>query len=116
MWHIETTDRFDEWFNAQVDDVRTQILALLIVLKEKGPVLQRPYADTVKGSEFGNMKELRVQAGGLPYRIFFAFDPYQTGIILCAGCKKGKDQKKFYDKMIKVADEEFKACLMKKRS
>ena len=46
MWIIETTDTLD-------DTHRANVLASLIVL-------QGPYAGTVNGSCYGNMKELRV--------------------------------------------------------
>jgi hypothetical protein len=61
MWTIETTNTFDEWFDILDDIDRTNVLASMIVLQERGPMLSRPYADTVKGSCHNNMKELRVQ-------------------------------------------------------
>jgi len=54
-----------------------------------GPALERPDVDSIKGSRFPNMKELRVQHGGKPYRVFFACDPRQTGILLMGG-RKGR--------------------------
>lgn len=106
MWTIKTTDRFDGWFSTLCVTDRTCVLASLLVLREKGPGLPRPYADAVKGSSYSNMKELRVQSRGYPIRVFFAFDPYRTGILLCAGNKTG-NEKRFYDPMIPVADREF---------
>lgn len=70
MWTIETTNTFDEWFDILDDIDRTNILASMIVLQERGPMLSRPYADTVKGSCQSNMKELRVQSKGDPIRAF----------------------------------------------
>ncbi|EPY2924437.1 type II toxin-antitoxin system RelE/ParE family toxin, partial [Shigella sonnei] len=69
----------------------------------------RPHADTVKGSRHKNMKELRIQYEGHPIRAFFAFDPIRQAIILCAGDKS--NDKKFYDRMIRIADEEFSTHL-----
>lgn len=106
MWTIETTDNFDAWLSEQRDGHRASILAALIVLRQTGPMLPRPWADTVYGSGYSNMKELRVQSGGDPFRLFFAFDPRRRGIVLCAGCKRGLD-KRFYSVMIPVADREF---------
>lgn len=57
MWLIKTTDWFDDWFTSLSDSDRARVLASLIVLREKGPGLPRPYADTVKGSRYNNMKE-----------------------------------------------------------
>ncbi|CAI0824369.1 TPA: type II toxin-antitoxin system RelE/ParE family toxin [Serratia fonticola] len=106
MWEIKTTDTFDEWFSRLEDTDRASVLASLIVLREKGPQLPRPYADTVKGSRYSNMKELRVQNRGIPIRAFFAFDPRRRGILLCAGSKAG-NEKRFYEVMIPIADREF---------
>lgn len=110
MWNIKTTDTFDKWFDALGDTDRTNTLALMIVLRERGPMLPRPYVDSVKGSKHSNMKELRVQSKGNPIRVFFAFDPDQTGILLCGGNKTG-NEKKFYKVMLPVADKEFTAYL-----
>ena len=112
MWAIETTDTFDGWFDSLDDTDRANVLASMIVLRERGPMLSRPYADTVKGSIHSNMKELRVQSKGDPIRAFFAFDPKRKGILLCAGNKTG-DEKRFYDVMIPIADREFTAHLEK---
>lgn len=55
------------------------------------------------------MKELRIQHGGWPIRAFFAFDPVRRAIILCAGDKS--NDKQFYARMIRIADDEFTAHL-----
>lgn len=38
-------------------------------LEHYGPTLGRPYVDTLMGSKYPNMKELRVQHQGRPYLI-----------------------------------------------
>ena len=82
----------------------------MLLLKEKGPHLSRPFADTVKGSEYSNMKELRIQSKGEPLRAFFAFEQERKGILLCAGNKVG-DEKRFYKRMIPLADKEYRIHL-----
>ncbi|WP_412178848.1 hypothetical protein [Proteus terrae] len=37
----------------------------------------------------------------------FAFDNSRQAIILCAGNKKGRNEKQFYNNLIKTADEQF---------
>ena len=106
MWAVITTDTFDEWFDHLDDTDRANMLAGMLLLREKGPTLPRPYADTVAGSKFSNMKELRVQSKGKPLRAFFAFDPKRQAILLCAGNKSGME-KKFYKRMITLADREY---------
>jgi len=48
------------------------------------------------------MRELRVQSRGKPLRVFYAFDPRRTAILLIGGDKTG--DKRFYKRMIPVAD------------
>jgi hypothetical protein len=49
------------------------------------------------------MRELRVQSGGHPVRIFYAFDPRRSAILLIGGDKTGDNR--FYEKMIPLADK-----------
>jgi len=48
------------------------------------------------------MRELRAQSGGRPLRIFYAFDPRRTAILLIGGDKTGNDR--FYEEYIPIAD------------
>ncbi len=61
-----------------------------------------PRCSDVRGSKHGNMRELRVQVGGDPYRIFYAFDPRRAAILLIGGSKA--DDERFYERMIPIAD------------
>ncbi|WP_337177878.1 type II toxin-antitoxin system RelE/ParE family toxin [Paludisphaera sp.] len=69
--------------------VREAILAKVELLREEGPNLGRPAVDTARGSIFTNMKELRVQHAGQPWRVLFAFDPARRAILLVGGNKAG---------------------------
>jgi hypothetical protein len=107
MWAIQTRKVFRDWLEQQNDADRENVLALLKVLREIGPGLGRPYADTLKGSTITNLKELRVQSAGAPIRVLFAFDPNREGVILCAGHKN--NEKRFYREMIALAEAEFES-------
>jgi hypothetical protein len=85
------------------------MLAVMGHLRFWGPCLPRPYADTVNGSRFANMKELRVQHQGKPVRAFYIFDYRRNAVLLCAGDKS--KTKRFYESMITIADKEFIAWL-----
>lgn len=105
MWKIIQTNQFYEWFahSEEVDDdARESIYAVVDVLKRTGPKLGRPYVDSLKESRHDNMKALRVQSKGRPFRIFFAFDPHRQAVLLIGGNKSG--DKRFYGRMIAVAD------------
>ncbi|WP_336981460.1 MULTISPECIES: type II toxin-antitoxin system RelE/ParE family toxin [unclassified Cedecea] len=110
MWSIKMTDTFDAWVTASDDMTKACVMAGVVLLKERGPLLGRPYADTVKGSQYSNMKELRIQCRGEPLRIFFAFDIKRCAILLCAGNKAG-NEKRFYNVMVPLADNEFRPHL-----
>jgi hypothetical protein len=109
LWTVILTSRFCSWLQEQEEGMQEKILADLTNLETYGPRLSRPYADTVNGSRYKNMKELRVQYSGRPVRAFFAFDPKRHAIVLCAGDKSNDRQ--FYSTMIRIADEEFTAHL-----
>jgi hypothetical protein len=62
------------------------------------------------------MREMRVQSGGRPLRIFYAFDPRRSAILLIGGDKTG--DKRFYERMIPIADtlyDEHLAALAKEK-
>ncbi|MDT8852899.1 type II toxin-antitoxin system RelE/ParE family toxin [Pantoea dispersa] len=109
MWEIIFTDTFREWLRAQDNKLKKRIAAALLNLQHYGPLLPRPYADTVNGSRFHNMKELRIQYAGQPIRALYAFDTQRKAVILCAGNKSG--DKQFYARIICLADQLFTAYL-----
>ena len=110
-WTVEFEDEFEAEFDEFTDPVKMELLARARVLAQFGPTLGRPHVDTLNGSEYANMKELRFNADGGVWRVAFAFDPRRKAILLCGGDKEGKNQKRFYRDLIRVADRRFKAHL-----
>jgi hypothetical protein len=108
-WAVEMVDEFEPEFDALHEDVQTEILALSLVLEEFGPQLGRPRVDTLNGSRYANMKELRFSAADGEWRVAFAFDPRRKAILLVAGDKSGGGEKRFYRELIRKADERFDA-------
>lgn len=99
-WKTIVSDEFIEWFKTLDADAREAVNGDLAVLRMHGPMLGRPYVDTLKGSRHANMKELRVSHEVI--RVLFAFDPERKALLLCGGSKK--NDKKFYERMIELAD------------
>src|SRR5439155_20139613 len=97
----EGTDEFAAWYDNLTDEEAERVDAAVEILQVRGPSLGRPIADTLQGSRHPNMKELRPPGGYL--RIFFAFDPRRTAILLIGG-DKAKRWAEFYDEMIPIAD------------
>ena len=114
-WAVEMANEFKPEFDALHEDVRTEILALALVLQEFGPQLGRPCVDTLKGSRHANMKELRFNALDGEWRVAFAFDPRRKAILLVAGDKSGGSEKRFYRELIRKADNRFDAHLARIR-
>ncbi len=106
-WNITNTASFETWFDIQSEEVRVAILAHLKALAAEGPHLGRPYCDTLKGTTVANLKELRVQVGGAPYRVLFAFDSERAAVLLIGGNKAGS--KRWYDVTIPIAEKLFTA-------
>lgn len=98
------TSEFDAWVDQQTKATQAAVRYVLRILGGTGPMLGRPYADTLKGSSFANMKELRINANRLAIRIAFAFDPERNAVILVAGDKRGVSEKLFYRRLIEKAD------------
>jgi hypothetical protein len=108
-WDVLADEDFAAWLLEQPDRVQVRVAAAVLVLSEFGPQLGRPRVDTVYGSAFDNMKELRVKVGRSPYRILFAFDPIRRAVLLVGG-DKGCD-KRWYDVNIPIADDRFQRHL-----
>ena len=105
MWLVKTTAVFDGWFADLDDDAQAEVIATVALLKLLGPRLGRPHADTLNGSKYANMKELRARTADTVLRIAFAFDPARSGILLVGGAKSGVSKNLFYKQLIDKADK-----------
>lgn len=101
-WEVEFTEEFGIWWDGLSEEEQDSVAFGVRLLEEKGPHLPRPHADIVKGSQFPNMKELRCQHEGRPYRVLFAFDPRRVGILLIGGDKTGNAH--WYEEYVPLAD------------
>lgn len=101
-WKVETTDEFLAWWQGLSEQEQEDVNAYVSLLEERGPNLPHPYSSGINGSKHRHMRELRVQSGGDPIRIFYAFDPRRVAILLTGGDKTGDDR--FYQVMIPQAD------------
>jgi hypothetical protein len=99
---VEYTDEFEAWWDGLDEAEQRRVNFSVGLLIDEGPALGRPHVDTLKGSRFPNLKELRVQHEGRPYRVFFAFDPHRMCMLLIGGDKTGN--KRFYEEMVPKAE------------
>jgi len=101
-WDVEYTDEFAEWWDEIPDSAQDSVSAAVNLLMRHGPSLGFPHSSDVRGSRHGRMRELRVQSGGSPIRVFYAFDPRRIAILLIGGDKRGDDR--FYRVYVPIAD------------
>ena len=69
---------------------------------ESGAKRRFPHSSGIEGSKHSHMRELRIQSAGKPIRVFYAFDPLRSAILLIGGDKTGKNR--FYAEHIPIAD------------
>ena len=106
-WEIDFHPEFETEFTTLSESVQDELLALGHTLSALGPTMGRPRVDTLNGSKYANMKELRFDADDGVWRVAFAFDPKRRGILLVAGDKSGVSSRIFYRRLITTADRRY---------
>lgn len=110
-WTVVFHPSFEAEFAALSGAVQDALVAHSRALEERGPIVGRPFVDTLDGSKYPNMKELRFNADNGVWRVAFAFDPARRAILLVAGDKSGVAKRFFYDGLIDRADKRYSAHL-----
>jgi len=108
-WQVLLDTSFKAWLLDQEQDIQTAIFAYIGLLRAFGPSLGRPHVDTLKGSQLANLKELRVQVQGNPWRVLFIFDSKRRALLLVGGNKRG--DVKWYKKAIPIAEQRYQQHL-----
>lgn len=106
MFDVKRTATFKAWFGTLEDSVKSDILTGIALLRDTGPNLGRPFVDKIRDGKAKNLKELRIQSGGRPYRIAFFFNKARMCVLLCGDVKDGAGSKDFYTRLIRVALKE----------
>ncbi|WP_150725188.1 type II toxin-antitoxin system RelE/ParE family toxin [Pseudomonas fluorescens] len=101
-WDVEYMDEFEAWWDHLNETEQDSVQATVMLLGEDGPHLGFPHTSDIKGSRHGNLRELRVQHAGRPYRVLYAFDPRRSAILLIGGDKTG--QERWYTEHVPLAE------------
>jgi hypothetical protein len=101
-WDVKYTDEFGNWWETLTIAEQESVDVSVRLLEAMGPRLPYPHSSGVKRSRHGHLRELRIQHGGRPYRILYAFDPERAAILLIGGDKTGNDR--WYEVHIPLAD------------
>jgi hypothetical protein len=110
-WAAYFHPRFKAEFDELSMTVQDELLASLVPLREYGPLLGRPEVDTLNGSKYSNMKELRFKAEGGVWRVAFAFDPERNAILRLPVTNPEQARKSFTSRLIEKADKRYKEHL-----
>ena len=108
MVEVVYTDEFAEWWDGLTAEDQEDVAVVVGLLEARGVALGYPYSSAIKGSKFG-LRELRIQSGGRPLRVFYAFDPWRQAALLIGGDKTGRDR--FYEEMVPRAEKIFEQYL-----
>ena len=110
-WSVVFHEEFEAEFDELSKEVQDELYAEAGFVERFGPETGRPHVDTLKDSNYSNMKELRFTLPDGEWRIAFAFDPKRRAILLVGGSKSGMSEKRFYKDLIRAADTRFTAYL-----
>jgi hypothetical protein len=108
-WEVVITDECRGWYEALSEEEQDSVDFGVSLIQRMGPSLKRPYADIIHGSTFANLKELRVQHAGRPYRVLFIFDPKRNAVLLIGGDKTGNDR--WYEEFVPKAESIYREYL-----
>ena len=97
MIEVIVTGEFADWYGDLEDGISDDVEVAVGLLEAKGVALGYPQSSSIKGASFA-LRELRIQSGGRPIRVFYAFDPKRQAVLLLGGDKTGDDR--FYQEMI----------------
>lgn len=101
-WEVEYTDEFGDWYKDLDESEQDSVDRNVYLIEEFGPALPDRYSKPIVTSRFSHMRELRVQHGGEPIRILYAFDPRRAALLILGGNKTGDDR--WYEKNVPKAD------------
>ena len=74
-WAVEYTDEFGAWWAGLSEGQQEDVTAVVELLLEHVPGLPFPYSSDVGGSRHSHLRELRIQSGGRPLRVFLCLRP-----------------------------------------
>jgi hypothetical protein len=103
-WTVRLAVEFVAELRDLRESVQEELLAHARLLAQFGPQVGRPRVDTLKGSRYSNMKELRFDAERGVWRVAFAFDARREAVLLAVGNKAGVPAARFYRNLIRRAD------------
>jgi hypothetical protein len=101
MVEVIATDEFAAWYDDLERKLKEAVNRSVGLLEQDGVALGYPHSSAIATGSVP-LRELRVQSGGKPLRVFYAFDPARDAVLLIGGDKTGDDR--FYQRMVPLAE------------
>ena len=99
MVEVIATDEFAEWFD-ELEEVHVDpVIVAVSKLEQAGVALGHPASSAIKGASFA-LRELRIKSSGHALRVFYAFDPRRSAVLIVGGDKTGQNSDAFYRSMV----------------
>jgi hypothetical protein len=95
VWEVEVTDEFEGWWDGLDAEEQDSVDFVVELLVREGPMLPYPYSSVISNAKKYDVRELRIQHHGRPYRVLYVFDPRRHAVLLIGGDKTGNDR--WYD-------------------
>jgi len=108
-WDVEFTDEFAAWWDALDAEEQDSVNYTGKAFARTRPESQAASRGYAGGFQLPNMRKLRIQHEGRPYRVLYAFDPRRGAILLLGGDKTGNPR--WYKEHIPKADELYRRYL-----
>lgn len=110
-WNVKMHSDFYVEALALDPEVHLALAQRVARLQEEGPSAGRPGFDSMAGTSFVNLREMRFEAASTVWRIAYAFDPRRKSVLLLAGEKSGGAQKRVQRALVGTAEGRFQSYL-----
>lgn len=100
---MEVTNEFERWWDGLDAPEQDSVDFVVQLLIREGPMLPFPYSSGISCANKYDVRELRVQHQGRPYRVLYVFDPRRHAILLIGADKTGQDR--WYEEHVPLAEK-----------
>lgn len=104
-WNVQYSEEFEDWWEGLSVKEQDKVDRAVLLLQQFGPELPHPYSSGIRNSNLPGLRELRIQCGGKPYRVLYAFDPERAAVLLIGGAKGGYER--WYEEFVPKAERIF---------
>lgn len=104
-YKVEYTQEVQEFLDALHPEEFSEVAARIRLLKELGPNLRRPHADTLRDNDISKLRELRIPFKRKQFRVIYVFDSERNAILLVGGDKVPVGSRRWYSLNIERAKE-----------